>query len=439
MVCMTCGTTLSDVPVIAGREKARSSAPLYDNQYGEADLFEGELSRRGETALVGGVILLGLAICGLLLFTIAPRFVQFAVNLNPAAEQTATLTLVPTRGGPAVPVAATVPLTTNTPRPTLQMETVTPAPPTPTITPTPGPCMVTVQPGDDLISIASRCGHRSMDVMAEIQATNNLDSLQSIIVGQELIIPWPTPTVDPNLVVTEEPTVEGEDGSAAGAGDSTLSAVEITMNTSDSIATQTLQPGLTWHIVQPQENILVIASNYGADLEILSQLNPEVPFSQCDFGSATGGPTCIVQIYEGQRIRVPAPTPVPTLSPTPSGSETPTPTATPTFNAPSLISPDNRALFLKDELITLRWVPTGTLGPNETYLVEVHDLTADQTYTATTGDVFFIVPDTWQGLDGGGRHEYEWQISVIDSSRPDDPSFTTERRMFSWEALGAAT
>jgi hypothetical protein len=199
--------------------------------------------------------------------------------------------------------------------------------------------------------------------------------------------------------------------------------------------TETLLPGITWHEVQPDENILIIAYNYGADLKVLSELNPEITFSQCDFGSGSGGPNCIVQLYIGQQIRVPAPTPTPTLSVTPSGSETPTPSATPTFNAPSPLNPTDRAFFRKDEIITLRWVTSGSLGPGQSYLVRAEDQTANITYTATTRELYFIVPEEWH-IQDGTRHDFVWTISVIDDNNPDNPYFITQPRLFTWQGQG---
>jgi hypothetical protein len=152
------------------------------------------------------------------------------------------------------------------------------------------------------------------------------------------------------------------------------------------VPTATLQPGVAWHTVIKDENIIMIAVEYGATLRVLSELNPEITFSQCDFGLGTGGENCVVQLYEGQQVRVPAPTPTPTIQPSPNGNETPTPTATATFNAPTALSPSDRAFFTKDALVTLRWVATGSLGPGQAYLVRVIDETANKSYEATSQD-----------------------------------------------------
>jgi hypothetical protein len=429
-LCSTCGTTLTDVEVLTENGSRDTKKSDYDHRYGETDLFEGALTRKSEFVFAGAIVTLAVLVCiGTVLF-LAPRIIG---GLNSLRGVRPTATLIPTRGGPAEIVGTSF-IVTNTPRPTLNFATVTPAPPTATASATQGPCIVQVQPGDDLISLAIGCGHHSMDVMPLILATNDLSAADAIQVGQELQIPWPTPTVDPNSVPTEAPTNESGD-SAVVDPDRTQSGFDVALENSNAIATETLQPGVTWHRVVANENIITIAYSYGADIEVLSQLNPEVTFSQCDFGSPTGGDNCIVLLYEGQLIRVPAPTPVPTLSPTPNGSETATPTPTATFNAPSLTSPGNRSLFMAGDLITLRWVGTGTLGEGQLYHVEVEDTTAGVAYSADTREISMIVPEAWQGQDGQ-RHDYTWRVSVIATDRPDEPLFTTDRRIFTWEGRG---
>jgi hypothetical protein len=137
----------------------------------------------------------------------------------------------------------------------------------------------------------------------------------------------------------------------------------------------------------------------------------------------------------GQRLRVPAPTPTPTIQPSPSGSETPTPTATATFNAPNSSSPLNGAFFSSDELVTLRWIPTGVLGPSEAYRVDVHDVTSGQNYTDNTRELFYIIPREWQGKDRQ-RHTFRWTVSVISIDNPDNPTYTSEPLSFVWQGMG---
>jgi hypothetical protein len=266
-----------------------------------------------------------------------------------------------------------------------------------------------------------------------------------INVGQEILVPWPTATPDPNDAAppdasgsTDETSSESSDEmmSFVEPTDAGIPGLELAAAQTQSPPTQrpsaTLLPGVMWHVVQPNENIVSIAFAYNTDVQALSQLNPEITFSQCDFGNAAGGPDCSVMVYSGQQMRVPAPTPTPTLSPTRSGSETPTPTLTPTFNAPSALSPADRTLFMSGDLVTLRWVGSGSLSEGEIYRVRVEDLTIRKVYTADTSELSFIIPAEWQGQDAQ-QHEFRWTISVIRSDDPNRPFYRTEPRLFTWE------
>jgi len=266
---------------------------------------------------------------------------------------------------------------------------------------------------------------------------NNLTDANQIQVGKSIEVPWPTATVDPNAVPTTTPTR----AQSSGLGDGTLVAdvagSDVTRDASGLRvrATETLQAGVTWHTVSGEENIISIAVEYGATLRILSELNPEIPFSQCDFGLGSGGPGCTVLLYPGQEVRVPAPTVTPTVAPTASGSETPTPTATPTYNIPSALSPSDNAFFSKDDLVTLRWLGTGALNSDEAYLVRVEDLTSHQVYTAMTQALLYILPADWQSQKND-RHDYSWSVGVVKQNQPDKPNFVTQPHQFTWQGRG---
>jgi hypothetical protein len=327
---------------------------------------------------------------------------------------------------------------TNTPRPTVVFATVTPAPPTPTDTPTPGPCQRTVQANDTLIGIIINCGHQDLDVLDEVLEINGLIDASALSLGQTIEVPRPTPTPDPNAIEDEEePSVNSDTSSNTENDFSSVLFAEGAdgLPTFTPFPTATLPAGVQWHTVQRDETIIFVVNRYGAGVEILSQLNPEITFSQCEFSEAMpyGGPSCNVVLIEGQRMRVPAPTPTPTLSPTPSGSETPTPQPSPTFNAPSLVSPGQRVLFRQGELVTLRWRATGTLAQDEAYQIKVTNMTSGLDYVVSVQDTTFIVPREWQERDGQ-RHDYEWQVRVINVNTPDEPRFITETRVFTWEA-----
>ncbi|MCK6577662.1 MAG: LysM peptidoglycan-binding domain-containing protein [Anaerolineae bacterium] len=421
-VCATCGASLHDVPETSARaSRPVVGAPQPDRRFGEIDLSENEVARRG------GLFFVGLAILALALL---------AVLAFPLLQKVMTGIESPSTASPPPP-SLTVAVETNTPLPAPVMATVTPPPPTPMPTSTPGPCLHVVVPGDDLISIIFNCGHRSLDVMPQVLDLNSLSSPELIQLGQEIQVPWPTPTPDgaaaARWVLAQDVAADGVTAEAASLGNNGVSGEQVfSTQTPFSLPTETLLPGIGFHIVQPDESMVSIAYQYRTNAETLSQLNPEIAFSQCDFGLDTGGPRCVVFLIAGQQIRVPAPTPTTTLSPTLSGSETPTPTYTPTFNAPSLISPPNRTFFLRNELITLRWIGTGILAEDEEYLVVVEDMTSGAVFKAQTRELSFILPGDWQSA-APEPHEYRWSIGVVRIAEPDDPQYVTDPRLFTWE------
>ena len=154
-----------------------------------------------------------------------------------------------------------------------------------------------------------------------------------------------------------------------------------------------------WHEIQQGQNIISVAVQYSTDVQTLSQLNRQIDFARCDFGETYGGQDCIVQLFQGQLLRVPAPTPTATLSPTADPNATATPTPTATVNIPEAFSPTDREFFYHDELVTLRWVPTATLLEGDNYLVTVTDRTTGRVFTARTSNIFLTIPLDWQGTD----------------------------------------
>jgi LysM repeat protein len=449
-VCVTCGTSLADVPAVTGTGAVEQSTTEYDFRYGETDLQEASLRRKAQLYLAGMAVTLAVIMCAGITLMAYPLVAQVAQQVNPP-------------GAPDANGVSGLGLVTNTPRPTVLLPTVTLGPPTlsptpsptptytATLSPTPEPCIQQVQPLEGLYSVVGRCGHRDLFVITQVMELNDLVNDTDIRPGDTLIIPWPTPTVDPNAAPSDEPEADGEASGMeganlavamargdGGAGAATMDEVDLNATLLADpffVPTATLPPGIQEHRVSSGENVSIIIDSYNTSIEVLQQLNPQISFSQCDFGTRYGGERCIVLLSVGQMLRVPAPTPTPTLSPTPSGSETPTPTPTATFNAPSVSSPSNRAFFRRDELVTLRWVASGALSANERYRVSVESVTADEAYTADTSDLFLIIPPEWQGRSAG-RYEYRWSVAIVDLDQPDELKYATVPRAFTWEGRG---
>jgi len=312
-------------------------------------------------------------------------------------------------------VSETMPDVTNTLDGTSFMLTLTPPSFTPVLTPTPtltltpsptltpAPCEVTVQEGDTLLGLAAQCGHQDYGIVPVIVSENGLACEGCLQIGQSLTIPLPTATIDPNAAE------EVSDTSAGGSAEEILARQE-------QQALPTLDPNLQFHVVKNNETMYDIISIYGIDVKLLSEINPEVEFPQCDFGETFGGPDCRVFFYEGQQIRVPAPTPTPTIPPTASGSETPTPTATPTINIPNAFAPESGANFDAASMVTLRWTTSGTLGRDQVYAVRVKNLETNVEYIGVTCDLGYDVPNQWQSDDPESYAPFEWYVTIADVS-----------------------
>lgn len=419
-ICLNCGASLSDVPVSGARPSPAPADVTFPP--GGDDLLEQPVARARQPVYTG--ILFG----GLLLVMVCIALFWIASGGMPRPDAAVPLEIVDTATSTFAVVMAT-----NTLASSPRIATITPPPPTPTDEPTPSPCMRVVQPGDNLISIIFNCGYRSLDVMPEVLRLNNLRAPELIQQGQTIIVPLPTPTRDPNAVAQVVGLIAPLSAdSAASQLPAQAEAASFATQTPIVIPTETLLPGVGYHVVSANESMVSIAYMYRTNAETLSQLNPEIPFSQCDYSLDSGGPRCTVLIRVGQRLRVPVPTATPTHTPTLTGSETPTPLPTATFNAPNLISPNNRVFFLRDELITLRWVGTGSLADDERYLVMVENLTSGESFRAQTRDLAFIIPEAWQ-MQTDTPADYQWSIGVVSVTQPDTPRYLTSPRLFTWQ------
>lgn len=425
-ICNTCGASLTDVEVATKRVIRSGQQTDYDFRYGETDLLEQTLNPVARSyAVIGITLLVAIVVGGLLLTLGSGMFSPAPSSENSMLVDDDTATPMPTQVIMTVTLGPPTATATYTPSVTY----------TPSATFTPEPCIYTIPAGGALTWALTNCGYQSLDVLPTVLALNNLQDAASVNAGQRIIVPWPTATLDPNAVTEEaEPDPDGQSNNADDEADSdNMFVLNTDIDAFAPTATPTLPAGVMWHTVQQGEYISSIIINYNADVKVLSELNPQVDFARCEFGDRFGGRDCIVQLFPGQQLRVPAPTPTPTLSPTPDPNSTATPTPTATYNIPILSSPADRVIFLADEIIRLRWIPSATLNPNEAYRIDVTDLTSGASYTGYTGEISFEVPLDWQGTDGK-RHNYEWRIGIVDQSQPEVIRQQTATRTFVWQA-----
>lgn len=413
-LCATCGATIADIAPIEDSAEEAANFSVYEFRYGETDLAESSLRIKGRLYSAVLVILLMLVLGAAAAFVLAPGLLQGEDQL--AAAPTGA---PPTRiAGPSVTPGTPTATFTNSPIPS-----ATPAP-----TSTPAPCIRKVAEGDSLIAIVSRCGHGSLAILPTVMALNRITDETRIQIGQEIIVPRPSPA---GRASGANPP---NDSAAAASPDEQLA--RLAFDPFAPTLTPTLLPGLMWHIVQPDEDMIYVAAVYNTDVKYLSDLNPELDFLLCDFSEVYGGPECTVQLSVNQYVRVPAPTATVTPFPTASGIRTETPVPTATYNAPIAQSPANAAFFSALEQVTLRWVGTGRLANNETYRIVFVNLDQGSFFSADTTELFFIIPVDWQSQEAGS-HRYSWQVQAVNTDS-NSIAYRSEMRTFLWQGLGKA-
>ncbi|MDE2950409.1 MAG: LysM peptidoglycan-binding domain-containing protein [Chloroflexota bacterium] len=417
--CSTCGTTIEDVEAQALSDESNLVWRDYDYRHGETDLYEGALNDTAR-GLFAGIAILGIALLAV---------IALAIVSNLSRREDAPLGELPPSAAPTRPSFATVtpglpsPVPSPTPAPTLA----------PSETSTPSPCIHRVAAGDSLISIIAGCGYRRLDILPTVRAINGIVDETRIQIGQDIVVPLPSVTTGP--LSAPVPQLN-----ASASLENTPASEGLALLSFDPFAppeTPTILPGLTWHRVAAGDSMIAIAVQYDTDAKQLSDLNPEVAFALCDFSLPYGGGECIVELIEGQTLRVPAPTATITPVPTLSGSETPIPPATATVNAPFAVAPPDRAFFGAGDQITLRWVATGTLAADEIFRVVISEVGTVNRFSADTRDLFFILPRQWQA-DDDQRHTYTWQVSIV-SQTSDASSTATDMRTLVWEGSGGST
>jgi hypothetical protein len=328
--------------------------------------------------------------------------VEVLVTETPTGEASATPTLSATPSmtpsvtlTQAIVMLTPVEISTQPPIPNAGPPTVPPA------LPTEGPYEYVIQAGDDLAGILNRqpWGYNGFDQAiqrAVVQLNNMLSPDILPAVGSTLLIPRRTPT----------PIPIGNELTQAAMPDGLVQCGE----NFACVPGQVFGP----YKVEEGDTIIEIAEIYNTSLEMLSALNPNLNWGQCNFTEISGGPNCNPLISVGQDIQVPLPTPVPSSTPTFTGSETPT--ATPTYAPARLVYPPDGAIS-PPGVFTLQWVSAGILKPNEAYLVEVQDTTlGGEPWRQITRDTSISLPANLIPTDGQ-THQFQWRVTV---ARRDD-------------------
>ncbi len=274
--------------------------------------------------------------------------------------------------------------------------TETAAPPTETFTPspTPGPYEYTIKANDTLFYIVGQFGYTDLStapghIIDQVVRLNDTVQSADLLPGPGTVILVPRQTATPLPENTE-----------------TAVAIEATAASGPNIPTPS---SIMQIVIQEGDTLVSIAQNYNLTLPQIVILNPQLEISTCNFEIPSGGEGCNIPIKIGDILNLPAPTPTPTLSPTPSGNETATPTAT--FVAPVVIFPPDGAAAGAG-VFSLQWVGVGLLEPDEVYLIQVTDLTANKiVLQAVTRNTSYPLTDSLIPTDGQ-THSFSWMVYV---------------------------
>ena len=311
---------------------------------------------------IGLLFIVGLGLCGGLAAFQTDRMMSAPTPLPTRDTAVADLrqTISPT------PTATTTPDVTATPSPT-----ETPVPtntPFPTDTPQPDR-LHQVESGESLIGISLRYGGITIDSIAE---ANSLDLNNPLIqVGQNIIIPWPSPTPPLQAIVSEV----GED--------------RVLVDPSNCPPFYEISEG---------DTLFQLAAVNRVPLDALLQIN----YLTIDSVIQPGDVICIPSVEVGGILPpTPGPSPTPSLTPPPAG--------------PRLLYPAQGATIGDPAgTVALQWLVVQDLALDEYYMVEVTDLTAVGTHPRRgfTRQTSFQLPADWRA-DENAVHEFRWRVSIV--------------------------
>ncbi len=252
------------------------------------------------------------------------------------------------------------PTVTNTPTLTLT--------PTATLEPTLGPTATPVPPREYVIKEGDLCSSIALSYSVSIQSIADLNGLPPdcgvLYPNTTLKIPWPTPTP------TALPT-------------STLSASEATQQACGTVPYQ----------VTENDTLSSISANYNISVESIKTFN----------GLTSDN------VWVGMNLSLPLCERLPTQGPTPTA------TLLPPYTAPSLLLPEDGAVFANvNETIALQWSSVGTLLEGEAYAVTIEDVTSGgaNRLTAYTTETKLTVPTSLRPLDNT-FHIFRWSVVAV--------------------------
>jgi LysM repeat protein len=361
-LCPTCGTRVSEDAVrclVCGSDLSGTEEPS-----SKSKTVQGSRMPQITLSLPIALILLALFLgIGAVLVYFALQETGRVVDptVTPTATVTVTLTVTPT---PETPIPTGTPL------------------------PTPTPMSYTVVAGDTCAGIAFTFG---VSIQSIVLLNNLPADCNTLVEGQQLLIPQPTPTP------TALPT-------------STLSPADATEQACEKVNYE----------VQENDTLSSIANSYNVPMAVVQEYN--------GLSSET--------VFSGMNLIIPLCERFPTPGPTPTA------TLPPPYSAANLLLPPDGARFNESgDTVTLQWASIGTLLENEAYEITIIDFTDGDSRRLIdyVTDTKFIVPATFRSSDSI-PHLYRWwvmparQVGTDEDGNPvwDPAGSASDQRVFMW-------
>lgn len=297
--------------------------------------------------------------------------------------------------GDKSPLAAAAGVTASPTSTTASTASVTP---TVTSTATPQATWTLLPPVTYKVASGDTCGGIAYAFNVSVNSIVLLNGLSTdcteLSVGQDLLIPQPTPTSSP------QPT-------------NTLNPTEIVQ----------AECSKTEYIVKADDTIGSIAANYGITAASIRIYNGKADDT----------------VLLDEKLIIPL---------CEQSAETATPTPVPPYAAPNLLLPADGASYTNpSEMITLQWSSVGTLRQNEAYAVTIEDVTEGNARKLVdyVTDQKFIVPESFRPTSNT-PHVFRWSVLPVrqtgtdkDSGNPiwEPAGAVSVQRVFSWIGTGA--
>jgi LysM repeat protein len=313
--------------------------------------------------MIGGVIILLVIACAVI-FMLLGGTSRLGLGISTTATPTRTRT----------PAAGTTILPITLPPPTTLV---------------PGPTAVIVKykvkTGDNLTAIAAKY---KVSIQA-IMAANGMKD-DTIRIGEDLIIPLPTPTPQPG---SQQPPPSG------------ATPTPISLQSPPTSAAPAGTPGVIRYTVQRGDSLITIAASNGSSVDAIRSANQ----LDSDFLSI------------GQVLQVPVGAWTPTPTDTTAAITTATPTLQFAYASPDLLVPsDHQAFHGKEELPVLSWTAPAILKLNEYYLVHMEYTVNGRKTTivrsAKQVPSLRLEPADYPGANPKGT-SFAWYVVIVGSAQ----------------------